>query len=66
MKYCPAQHGYVADVDSSENETLDNVPPTSSEPLETRAVTRPRIQPSRTSSMGARLVGLVAGNSKGK
>jgi hypothetical protein len=66
MKYCPAQHEYVGDVDSSENETLDNAPPPTSERIETSAPARPRTQPLRTNSMGARLVGLVAGTSKGK
>ena len=66
MKYCPAQQEYVGDVDSSENETLDNALPRPSERTETSNLARPRAQPSRTNSMGARLVGLVAGTSKGK
>ena len=66
MKYCPTQQDYVGDVDSSENETLDNTIPRPSEHTDARTVTRARTQPSRTNSMGARLVGLVAGISKGK
>ena len=66
MKYSPVQHDHVGGVDSSENETVDNAPPRTSEPVDTRPAPRPRTQPSRTNSMGARLVGLVAGNSKGK
>lgn len=68
MKKVPIGHNYVEYADSSESEGIE--PPRRLTEVEgSRAGpnnVRVRPQPSRTNSMSARLVGLVAGTSKGK
>jgi hypothetical protein len=68
MKKCPAGQQYLGNMDLSENEDIEfqtsSALEIGSSPTGMHAA-RPN-QPVRTNSMSARLVGLVAGTSKGK
>jgi hypothetical protein len=68
MKKCPAGQQYLGNMDLSENEDIEfqtsSALEIGSSPSGMHAA-RPN-QPVRTNSMSARLVGLVAGTSKGK
>jgi hypothetical protein len=70
MKRCPLGQDYLGQVETSDNEVSEtDVPPTSagiSRISIERSVSTSRGQPVRANSMGARLVGLVAGTAKGK
>ena len=70
MKRCPLGQDYLGPVETSENEVSEtDVPPASagiSRISIERSVPTSRGQPVRANSMGARLVGLVAGTAKGK
>jgi hypothetical protein len=72
MKKCPAGQTYVPNMDVSENEDVgfETLPTNAvvasvSSPSQADISSR-RVQPVKASSLSARLVGLVAGTSKGK
>jgi len=66
MKRCPVGENRVDDMEGSENEAVDL--PQTSENVDggNAKVGIPVRQQTRANSMGARLVGLVAGTPKGK
>jgi hypothetical protein len=64
MKKCPAGQEYVGNTELSDNEYMDRE--TSQRLVATTLQADARRQPARINSMSARLVGLVAGSSKGK